>query len=92
MTRRIIEETACPHDRWYSDCQLLLEDGSECPGGSRRELTIDYEAAAKAGYEATIVYQKGMVPEWEGATSYTQAQWRAWSKSAVDAALRGDSE
>ena len=43
------------------------------------------EVAAQAGYEATNVFQSGMVPPWENATVYVQEQWRAWARAALEA-------
>lgn len=54
--KRLVEQTGCQHDYW----ETCAEYPDLCPGGSSREVTVDYEAGANAAKTECLV---DLVPE-----------------------------
>ena len=75
----LYRETPCEHGRVQSHGAVPKWAGgtgiSECPGGSREEVTIDYEAAARLG----VV--------WASFTEKEKVRRIAYVKPFVDTAL-----
>jgi len=92
------------HETWQSDDgEVLFNIDSyrgemdfdfvgECPGGSREEVVIDYEAASKRRYEDVkqLAEQNGLVGliDWDDLEDDERQQIVAASHPYVDAALK----
>ncbi len=87
MSSTLYREILCEHGwfdahDWYTSKSLTHKDvfwpffDGECPGGSREEVTIDYEAAARLG----VV--------WADLTEKQKVARIAYVKPFIDAALK----
>ncbi len=82
---RLYRETPCQHDLIESHKQA--SDGMWCPGGSREEVVIDYEAAARF-YSDEVGRRSGSTLTWEAMYEEEQVDFIRVSTGAVDAALK----
>ena len=79
----LYRETRCEHD--YIDPHMVTRT-QRCPGGSREEVVIDYEAAAQRVAKLRQIEHTPNHYE-------TDQNWdQNWSRDIVDAALRTEKE
>ena len=74
----LYRETPCEHGR-IDDCDAITTPtglGRYCPGGSREEVTIDYEAA-----EERFIAARALIP------ALSMSDTRALAESIIEAAL-----
>lgn len=93
----LYRETPCEHGNPPGICAdggvFIGEYGREpkCPGGSREEVTLDYEAAARF-YSDEVGRRSGSSLTWEAMYEEEQADFLRVSTGAVDAALHIERE
>ena len=76
----LYRETPCEHGHM----SMHPAEDTHCPGGSREEVTVDYEAAAIANHDNDPSYAP---PYWDDCTDDMKTWYRQHSRSIVDAAL-----
>ena len=84
---KLYRETPCEHGYVDGHGPYVGDDLIGCLGGSREEVTIDYEAAARF-YSDEVGRRSGSTLTWEAMYEEEQVDFIRVSTGAVDAALK----